>query len=135
MADVAASRRSSHLLLWATAAGPYGSAESAFLPSILSRLPYSIDLLRSCLGFRLFWVIEDFRGLGGLSFLCNGGNVEDLPGGERAMIEGSSSRGRGDWKGGILSGCAWFWIGGNSTEEDCVCGLRSFSEMYPFIMP
>lgn len=48
--------------------------------------------------------MDDFRGLAGLSLLCIGGSVEDRPGGERAMMDGSSSRGRGDWKGGIVSG-------------------------------
>lgn len=63
---------------------------------MLSRLAWSIDLFRSCFAFRLFCDIEDFRGLGGLSFLCKGGKVDDLPGGDRAIIDGSSSRGRGD---------------------------------------
>lgn len=73
---------------------------------MLSRLALSVDLCRSCFAFRLFWVIEDFRSLGGLSFLCKGGNVDERPGGDEVMIGGNSSRGRGDWKGGIISGCA-----------------------------
>ena len=80
----------------AMAAGPCGSAEKAFLPSTLSRLAYSFDFGRSCLGLRPLWVIEVFRGLAGLSFLFIGGRVDDLPGGECAIIEGRSSRGRGD---------------------------------------
>ena len=71
---------------------------------MLSLLAYSLDLGLSVFGFRLFCVIEDFRGLAGLSRLCIGGRVEDLPGGERAIIEGSNSLGRGEWKGGMISG-------------------------------
>lgn len=64
-AEVAASMSSSHRL----EAGPCGSAENAFLPSILILLAWSLDLVRSCFGFRLFWVTEDFRGLAGLGSL------------------------------------------------------------------
>lgn len=74
---------------------------------MLSRLAFSVDLCRSCFPFRLFCVIEDFRSLGGLSFLCKGGKVDERPGGDEAMMDGKSSRGRGDWKGGMISGCAW----------------------------
>jgi len=49
-------------------------------------------LVFSCLGFRAFCVIEDFRGRAGLSLRWMGGNVDDRSGGDRAMIEGSSSR-------------------------------------------
>lgn len=101
-ADVAASMRSTHLLPMADA-GPCGSAENAFLPSILNRRAYSLDLVLSCFGFRLFWVMEDFRGLAGLSLLCTGGKVEERSGGDLDKIDGSSSRGLGDWKGGIGS--------------------------------
>lgn len=94
-ADVAASMRSTHLLPIADAA-PCGSAEKAFLPSILSRRACSLDLVLSCLGFRLFCVMDDFRALAGLSLLCIGGNVDERPGGDLANIEGSSSRGLGD---------------------------------------
>jgi len=110
VADVAASIRSSHLLpMAATAAAPGGSAENAFLPSMLNRL-WSFDFILSCFGFRLFCVIEDFRGLAGLSFLidsflCNGGKVEErTDGGECASIEGKSSLGLGEWNGGIDCG-------------------------------
>ena len=51
----------------AVAAG--GSAENAFLPSMLSLRVWSFDLVRSCLGFRLFCVMEDLRGLLGFGFL------------------------------------------------------------------
>lgn len=108
VAEVAASIRSSHLLpIAAAAAAPGGSAENAFLPSTLSFLEKSFDFVFSCLGFRLFWVIEDFRGLLAFSFLCmesflcSGGRVEERPGGECAIIEGSNSLGLGEWKRGI----------------------------------
>ena len=78
-------------------AAPGGSAENAFLPSILSLLDWSFDFDLSCFGLRLFCVMEDLRGLAGLSrlmdsFLCRGGKVEERPGGECASMEGSSSR-------------------------------------------
>lgn len=70
VAEVAASIKSSHLLpIAAAAAAPGGSAENAFLPSMLNLLEKSFDFVFSCLGFRLFWVIEDFRGLLAFSFL------------------------------------------------------------------
>lgn len=92
VADVAASMRSSHRLPSADAA-LCGSAEKAFLPSMLILLACSLDLVLSCLGFRAFCVIDDFRGRAGLSLRWMGGNVDDRSGGDRAMIEGSSSRG------------------------------------------
>ena len=108
VADVAASIRSSHLLpIAAAAAAPGGSAENAFLPSILNLAENSFDFVFSCLGLRLFWVIEDFRGLLPFSFLCiesflcSGGKVVERPGGECAIIEGSNSLGLGEWNGGI----------------------------------
>ena len=70
---------------------------------MLTLFDWSFDKGFSCFGFLLFWVIEDFRGLAGFSrldsFLCSGGKVEERPGGEWAIIEGSSSRGRGELKG------------------------------------
>lgn len=107
VADVAASIKSSHLLpLAAAATAPGGSAEKAFRPSMLSLLECSFDLVFSCFGFLLFCVIEDLRGLAGLSlfkdsFLCMGGRVDERSGGECANIEGRSSRGLGEWKGGM----------------------------------
>lgn len=72
--------------------------------------------------------MEDFLGLAGLVFLCTGGSVEDRPGGERDNMEGKSSRGLGDWNGGIGSWFSWWCIGGNSTDE-CMRGcLDSVSE-------
>lgn len=91
--------RSSHRLPIAEA----GSAEKAFRPSILSLRAYSFDIPLSCFGRRLFFVMEDFRGLAGLSRFCIGGSVDDRPGGERDIIEGSSSLGLGEWKCGIGS--------------------------------
>ena len=39
----------------------------------------------------------------------------DRPGGERAIMEGKSSLGRGEWKGGKDSfACMWFCSGGSS---------------------
>ena len=74
--------------------------------------------------------MEDLRGLAGLSLLCMGGNVEDRPGGERAIIEGSRSRGRGEWNGGMEFCARWFCIGGSSMVE-CIFGcLASFSDGY-----
>lgn len=122
LADVAASIRSSHRLPIAEA----GSAEKAFRPSILSLRAYSFDMLLSCFGRRLFFVMEDFRGLVGLSRFCIGGNVDDRPGGERDMIEGRSSLGLGEWKGEIGSWFMWLCIGGSSTEE-CIRGRRRAS--------
>lgn len=84
--------RSSHRLPIAEA----GSAENAFRPSILSLRAYSFDIPLSCLGRRLFFVMEDFRGLAGLSRFCIGGSVDDRPGGERDIMEGSSSLGLGE---------------------------------------
>lgn len=106
VAEVAASIRSSHLLPMAAAIAPGGSAENAFLPSMLSLLVCSLDFVLSCLGFLLYCVMEDLRGLGGLSllidsFLCNGGRVEERPGGECASMDGSNSLGLGEWNGGI----------------------------------
>ena len=89
LAEVAASRRSSHLLPWA-------SAESGLLFSMLNLLAKSLDFVFSCFAFRLFCDMEDFLGLAGLSFLWIGGRVDERPGGERAKIDGSSSLGRGD---------------------------------------
>ena len=95
--------RSSHLLpIAAAAATPGGSAENAFLPSMLNLLEKSFDFVLSCLGFRLLWVIEDFRGLLTFSLRCIGslvwigGSVEERPGGECAIIEGSNSLGLGE---------------------------------------
>ena len=100
MADVAASIRSSHRLPIAEA----GSAEKAFRPSMLNLLAYSLDIPLSCLGRReLFFVMDDLRGLVGLSRFCIGGRVEERPGGERDMIEGRSSLGLGEWNGGMAS--------------------------------
>ena len=103
VAEVAASIRSTHLLpIAAAAAALGGSAENAFLPSMLNLLVYSFDFVLSCLGLRLFWVIEDFRGLLDFSFLCiesflcSGGRVEERPGGELAIIDGSNSLGLGE---------------------------------------
>ncbi len=93
LADVAASIRSSHLLFIADAI-PCGSADKAFLPSMLSLLAYSLDLVRSCFGFRLFCVIEDFLGLPVFSRRCVGGRVEERPGGDLDNMEGRSSRRR-----------------------------------------
>lgn len=101
LADVAASIKSSHRLPMAEA----GSAENAFLPSILNLRAYSFDIPLSCFGRRLVFVIEDFRGLVGLSRFCMGGRVDDLPGGERDIIDGRSSLGLGEWKCGS---CSWF---------------------------
>lgn len=102
VAEAAASTKSCHLLP-ATAASlaPGGSAEKAFLPSMLNLLAKSLDVFFSCFGLLLFCVIEDFRGLLTLSrftdsFLCSGGSVEERPGGERAIMEGSRSRGLGE---------------------------------------
>lgn len=135
VADVAASIRSSHLLpIAAAAAAPGGSAENAFLPSILNLPENSFDLVFSCLGLRLFWVIEDFRGLLPFSFLCidsflcSGGKVVERPGGECAIIEGSNSRGLGEWNGGIDCLLRWFWMGGSSIEGRIGGRLTSFSE-------
>ena len=135
VADVAASIRSSHLLpIAAAAAAPGGSAENAFLPSILNLPENSFDLVFSCLGLRLFWVIEDFRGLLPFSFLCidsflcSGGNVVERPGGECAIIEGSNSLGLGEWNGGIDCLLRWFWMGGSSIEGRIGGRLTSFSE-------
>jgi hypothetical protein len=94
LADVAASIRSSHLLFMADAIS-CGSAEHAFLPSILGLLANSLDLVRSCFGHRLFCVMEDFLGLPVFSRRCMGGKVEERPGGDLDSIEGSSSRGLG----------------------------------------
>ena len=104
-ADVAASTRSSHLFPKAEAAG--GSAENAFLFSRLSLRPWSLDLVLSCFAFRACCVTLGFRGLAGFSRLCIGGSVEERSGGECVMIEGSSSRGLGDWNGGIE--LCWTW--------------------------
>ena len=106
VADAAASTRSSHLLPMKASLAPGGSAEKAFLPSRLILLEKSFDVFFSCFGFLLFSVMEAFRGLTGLflltdSFLCNGGRVEERPGGECPIMDGSSSRGLGEWKGGI----------------------------------
>ena len=110
MAEVAASIRSSHLFpIAAAAAALGGSAVKALLPSTLSRRELSFDLLFSCLGLRLFCVIDDFLGLAGFSFLCkesflcNGGSVVARSGGEWARMEGSNSLGLGEWNGG--KGC------------------------------
>ena len=55
VAEAAASISSSHLLpCTAAVMGAGGSAEKAFLPSMLYLLPYSFDLVFSCLGLRLF---------------------------------------------------------------------------------
>lgn len=40
--------------------------------------------------------MDDFRGLTGFSLFRIGGNVEERPGGERCIIDGSSSRGLGE---------------------------------------
>jgi hypothetical protein len=86
LAEVAASMRSSQRLYWLA-----GSAEEA-LPR-LSRLEYSFDFVLSCFGLRA-WVRDDFRGRD----LGTGGRVVDLPGGDLAIIDGNSSRGRGEGK-------------------------------------
>ena len=67
---------------------------------MLNLLAYSLDFVRSCFGLREFCVMEDFRGRLGLGVLCKGGRVEDRPGGECDITEGSSSRGLGEWNGG-----------------------------------
>lgn len=104
LADVAASMRSSHLL-FITDATPCGSAENAFLPSILSRRACSLDLVRSCFSLRLFCVMEDLLGLPAFSRRCIGGRVEERPGGDRDKIEGRSSRACEAGKGGL-----WSWL-------------------------
>lgn len=38
------------------------------------------------------------------SLLCSGGKVEERPGGEFAITEGSNSLGLGEWNGGIDCG-------------------------------
>lgn len=108
VADVAASIRSSHLLPFAAAtAAPGGSAEKAFLPSILILRVWSFDFVLSCFGFLAFCVIEDFRGRACLSllidsFLCKGGRVEERTDvGECGSIDGRSSRGLGEWNCGM----------------------------------
>lgn len=122
LAEVAASMRSSHRFPIADA----GSAESAFRPSILSLRACSLDMPLPCFGRRSFLVMEDLRGLAGLSLLWMGGSVDDRPGGERDIIDGRSSRGLGEWNGGMGSWLMWLWIGGSSTEE-CMCGRRRTS--------
>lgn len=102
VADVAASMRSSHRLPRAVAA-LCGSAEKAFRPSKLILLACSRDFVLSCFGFRAFCVIEDLRGLAGLSRRWIGGNVEDRSGGDRAIMDGSNSRGLDPWSGGKIS--------------------------------
>ena len=99
LADVAASMRSSQRLPMAAT----GSAENAFRPSMLNLRAYSFDMPLSCLGRRLFFVIEDFRGRVGFSRFCIGGKVDDLPGGERDMMDGRSSLGLGEWNCGMWS--------------------------------
>lgn len=94
--------RSSHRLPM-TVAALWGSAEKAFRPSMLILRAWSFAFVLSCLAFREFVVIEDFLGLAGLLVLCTGGSVEDRPGGERASMDGKSSRGLGDWNGGMRS--------------------------------
>ena len=126
LADVAASMRSSQRLPMAEA----GSAEKAFRPSILNLRAYSFDIPLSCFGRLLAFVMEDFRGLVGLSRFWIGGSVEDRPGGERDIIDGKSSLGLGEWKCGGCSSFMWLCIGGSSTEE-CIRGRRraSFSDI------
>ena len=114
-ADVAASMRSSHLDPLERAS--IGSAEDAFLPSMLSLLAYSFDFPRSCFDLCWFFVIDDFRGRLGLSRLCIGGRVDDLPvGGERDKIDGNSSRGLVGSNGGNGSLDIWSCKEGSSTD-------------------
>lgn len=95
-AEVAASIRSSHRLYWLT-----GSTEKALRPSTLSRLACSFDFVRSCLALRALCVTESLRGRG----LGIGGRVVERPGGDRDIIEGRSSRGRGEENGLKDSDC------------------------------
>lgn len=127
VAEVAASMRSSHRLPSAEAA-LCGSAEKAFLPSMLNLRACSFDLVLSCLGFRAFCVMDDFRGRAGLSLRWMGGKVDDRSGGDRAMIEGSNSRGRAAWKGGKTSWLRWVRIEGSSMEDLIRSFLISRSE-------
>ena len=81
---------------------------------MLNRLEKSLDLLFSCFGLLLFWVMEDFLGLACFSFLCQdslrciGGSVVALSGGECDITEGKSSRGLGEWNGGRVCGFKGF---------------------------
>ena len=99
LADVAASIRSSQRFPIADA----GSAETAFRPSRLSLRACSFDMPLPCFGRRSLLVMDDLRGLAGLSRFWIGGKVDDRPGGERDMIDGRSSLGLGEWNGGIGS--------------------------------
>jgi len=92
LAEVAASMRSSQRFPIADA----GSAESAFRPSILSLRACSLDMPLPCFGRRSLLVMEDLRGLAGLSRFWMGGSVDDRPGGERDIMDGRSSRGLGE---------------------------------------
>lgn len=56
-----------------------------------------------------------------------GGSVDERAVGDRASIDGRSSRGLGDWNGGIDSWLMWLRIGGSSTEERMRGWLVSFS--------
>ena len=128
VADVAASMRSSHRFPSAEAA-LCGSAEKAFLPSILILLACSLDLVLSCLGFRAFCVIDDLRGRAGLSLRWMGGNVDDLSGGDLAIIEGSSSRGLEGWNGCRICWLRWFRMDGSSIEDRICSVLASRSDI------
>lgn len=80
---------------------------------------WSLDLVRSCLGFRAFWPSDDFLGRG----RWMGGRVVDRPGGDCDMMEGKSSLGRGEWKGLSVSCLNWLCKGGKS-KEGLVAGRR-----------
>ena len=99
LAEVAASMRSSQRFPIAVA----GSTEDALRPSMLSLRACSFEIARPCFGRRSFLVMEDLRGRAGLSRFWIGGKVDDRPGGERDMIDGRSSLGLGEWKGGMGS--------------------------------
>ena len=104
-----------------------GSAEKALRPSMLMRRACSFDFVRSCLGFRAFCVTEDFRGRG----RWIGGSVDDLPGGERASMDGRSSRGCEDWYGGTGFGLKLFCKGGSSSDLFKPGRTFSVSERFP----
>jgi hypothetical protein len=90
VAEAAASIRSSHRLP-NSAAAVCGSAEYAFRSWLIRRL-FSFDLVRSCFGLRAFWPTEDLRGRFGFMDRGAGGRVEERPGGDLAIDEGSNSR-------------------------------------------
>lgn len=130
VADVAASIKSSHLFP-CTQAAVCGSADSAFRSFRLPRRPNSLDLVRSCFGFRALCVMDDLRGRCTL-LRCNGGKVDERPGGEWPRIDGSSSRGRADWNGGRGSCLKWSRNGGSSMDERMRSRPMSWSEWPSF---